>query len=104
MKSYPATGDRIEAHLYSDNGGHWEHVEVVGKAYSHNGGLLVLVKELEAADEGERCAGEHPIHAIPALFLLREKSETGVQETTAVITHQLKKSVQLLNSIKNHIT
>jgi hypothetical protein len=77
MVGYPNIGDTIEAKLYSANGGYWEAVEVIGRAYGANGGLYVMVKELEAADEGDRAAGEYPIHAIPALYLLRARSENG---------------------------
>lgn len=87
MKNYPNTGDKIEAHLYSANGGYWQAVEVIGNAYGENGGLFVLVKELEAADESERSAGKYPVHAIPALYLLRESSETSDQETTLKTTN-----------------
>jgi hypothetical protein len=84
MRNYPETGDKIEAHLYSANGGYWQAVEVIGRAYGENGGLFVLVKELEAADEGDRVAGEYPVHAIPALYLLRECSGIASQNAALI--------------------
>jgi hypothetical protein len=90
MDNYPNTGDIIDAKIYSSNanGGYWEEVEVTGRAFSDNGGLMILVKELEAADEGEQAAGEFPIHAIPALSLLREIPEEVVElpPATKIIT------------------